>query len=273
MNRKLTTRTLRMIAIQAVLVIIAVTAVGGAVLVHGEFKATALKKDNPAGTSVTGSAETDRDKTTKTTEKLETSDCEYSYAGFNPKILKDTSDASKILINGSYCLPKGYSPSLAEAVTGSDIMLDSRVAPYYQAMYDAALNDGIKLTPISGYRSLYQQRKDLEEKIQEYLNENEDAERKEATIEAAKDVMIPGSSEHNAGIAVDICSTAESFENTREFKWLSEHAAEYGFILRYPKDKTGITKMNYQPCHFRYVGIAAAQEMNNKNICLEEYLG
>jgi D-alanyl-D-alanine carboxypeptidase len=87
--------------------------------------------------------------------------------------------------------------------------------------------------------------------------------------------MVPGSSEHNAGLAMDICSLAQSFENYDEFKWLDEHAAEYGFILRYPKDEESkaITGVIYEPWHYRFVGVETAKEIKARGITLEEYLG
>ena len=72
--------------------------------------------------------------------------------------------------------------------------------------------------------------------------------------------LPPGASEHNMGVAMDIVNTKESFENTKEFKWLQAHAADYGFILRYPKDKVSITKVAYEPWHWRYVGVEDAKK-------------
>ena len=105
--------------------------------------------------------------------------------------------------------------------------------------------------------------------------ENEGLDRTKATVEAATEIMIPGGSEHNAGLAMDICSLSESFEDTDEFAWLNENAADFGFILRYPKDarSKNITKVIYEPWHFRYVGVEAAKEIKAKGITLEEYLG
>ena len=72
---------------------------------------------------------------------------------------------------------------------------------------------------------------------------------------------------------MDICSLSESFENTKEFRWLQEHAHEYGFIMRYPKDKMNITKITYEPWHYRYVGVEAAVKIKESGMVLEEYLG
>ena len=83
--------------------------------------------------------------------------------------------------------------------------------------------------------------------------------------------MYPGCSDHNLGLGIDICSLYQSFEYTDEYKWLQQHAEDYGFVLRYPKDKEAITKVKFEPWHWRYVGVEAAKEMNSLGMCLEEY--
>lgn len=270
MNKKINSRVIRTIALQSVIVVFAITVIGGAVIVHNQFKMTAVnasasQNSDGAGTSITK----------ETTTEPVTIESEYAYAGFTPKLSNITTDEkadlSKVIVNGDYCLPEDYTPVLKEAVAGSGINLDYRVASYYQAMYDAAQEDNITLKPVSGYRSYDHQKKNFEARIQTYIDSG--MTREEATVEAAKIIMVPGSSEHNAGLAMDICSLAESFENTKEFVWLSENAADYGFILRYPKNKTDITKVTYEPWHYRYVGITAAKEITAKGITLEEYLG
>ena len=170
-------------------------------------------------------------------------------------------------------MPEGYKPTLAEAVKGSGKYLDYRVAPYYQAMYDKALEDGINLTPVSGYRSYDLQVELFEDQIQLEIDNN-GLDKTKATVAAATEVMIPGGSEHNAGLAMDICSLSESFEDTDEAAWLRENAADFGFILRYPKDakSRAITKVIYEPWHYRFVGVEAAKDIKSKGITLEEYL-
>lgn len=271
MNQKITPRIIKIIALQSVLVIIALTAIGGAALVHGNFKSASDPNAKPSKENVTEAGDTQKPETTET---LNPEDYEYGYAGFFPKTTDMTADVSKIIINGNYCLPEDYVPPvLEEIVKGTGVTLDNRAAPYYRAMYDAALEDDIILTPVSGYRSYDRQKKNFEDRIKQNMNDGMD--KKEATIEAAKVIMLPGASEHNAGLAVDICSLSESFENYDEFKWLQEHAAEYGFILRYPKDeaKQKITGVVYEPWHYRFVGKEAAYEITSKGITLEEYLG
>lgn len=291
MNKKMTPKVIRMIALQAVLVMIAVTVVGGAVIKHQEYKSTgdpnatttttepvnenqSSEVSSTSSTTPTSSSDTTDVSSTEPSQTVASSDqYPYAYAGFTPKITDTNVDLSKFIVNGDYALPEGYKPTLAEAVKGSGYYLDYRVAPYYQQMYDAAKADGITLTPVSGYRSYERQERNFENEISENMETGLD--RKEATIKAATVIMVPGSSEHNAGLAMDICSLSESFENTKEFEWLSENAADYGFILRYPKDERSrnITKVIYEPWHYRYVGVEAAKEIKAKGITLEEYLG
>ncbi len=202
------------------------------------------------------------------------SDYAYAYAGFMPAYADMTvADWRMILVNRDYILPDGYKPKLENAVESGygDIYLDERVAPYYNEMYKAAYKDGIHLVPISGYRSVDRQKRNFENKIDYYMDKGYS--KVEATQKAATIILPPGTSEHNAGLAMDICSLEQNFEETEEFRWLCENAADYGFILRYPEDKQNITKIIYEPWHWRYVGVEAAKAMKASGECLEEYLG
>ena len=196
----------------------------------------------------------------------------YAYAGFTPQIANlDISDWRLLLVNRDYMLPQDYSPTLAEAAKGTGVNMDARVAPYYQQMYDAAKADGITLTPLSGHRRISTQKRNFENKIQYYMNQGYD--KTTATQKAAQIILPPGTSEHNAGMCMDIISLDVSFENTKAFAWLKEHAADYGFILRYPKNKENVTNITYEPWHWRYVGVEHAKAMNARGQCLEEYVG
>ncbi len=88
---------------------------------------------------------------------------------------------------------------------------------------------------------------------------------------AEKWLAIPGTSEHQLGIAVDINADKEKSSNEEVYEWLAENAYKYGFILRYPQSKEDITGTAYEPWHYRYVGEEAAEEIFNRQICLEEY--
>jgi D-alanyl-D-alanine carboxypeptidase len=175
------------------------------------------------------------------------------------------------LVNRKYRMPDGYPLDLAPCIPGGDIELEARAAEWYTNMYNAAKADGITLTPYSGYRRYSTQKRNYENKTQYYLDQGYS--QQEALTLAARIIMPPGSSEHNLGLAMDICGTDYDFDQTKEFKWLSANAEAYGFILRYPKEKQHITKVVYEPWHWRYVGVENAKRINASGLCLEEYLG
>ena len=191
-----------------------------------------------------------------------------------PATIIPITDAEKwnlAIINTKYPLPDSYAPTLSNAISGSNIQLDSRVSERYAEMYAAAKLSGCVLTPYSGYHSYALQETNHNRKVNFYVNQGISAE--EANQKASAQVLPAGCSEHNAGLAMDIVSASSDFINTKEYKWLCENAHNYGFILRYPEDKTAITGMNFEPWHWRYVGTQAAKEIKEKNQCLEEYLG
>lgn len=175
------------------------------------------------------------------------------------------------LINKTYPLDKKYSPTLSPVVEGSSVTADRRVSEAYQLMYADALAAGYVLTPYSAYCSYQGQQTIYNNKIQSFIFQG--MTKDEAKANAEKRIEPAGCSENGAGLSVDIISASAGFASTDEYKWLTQNAFKYGFILRYPDDKTDVTGMIYQPWHWRYVGIDAATEMKNKNQCLEEYLG
>lgn len=185
-------------------------------------------------------------------------------------IVIDEQNYNMLLVNNRYRMPSDYTVRRAYAVDGYDIELEERVAPHYQAMYDAAKADGIYLTPYSGYRSYERQQINYANKTQLYLDQGYNE--TDALALAARIIMPPGSSEHNLGLAMDICGTDYDFDQTAAFAWLKAHAADYGFILRYTREKQTITKVVYEPWHWRYVGVENAYAINASGLCLEEYL-
>ncbi len=166
-------------------------------------------------------------------------------------------------------------------ISGYDERLfDRRAAPDLEALLADAEAAGCKLYLVSGYRSVERQAALFARKTNSFLAEGFD--RAEAERQAAMWVARPGTSEHNTGLAADIVSAdwyahhsdlTADFEETPAFAWLREHCAEYGFILRYPKDKENITGVTYEPWHYRYVGKQAAAEIMQAGITLEEYKG
>ena len=175
------------------------------------------------------------------------------------------------LVNLQYRLPEDYKPTLKAAVEGSSVQLDERVASFYAEMYAAAKADGCTLTPYSGYRTYARQQENFDRKVAYYVSQG--LGETEAIAKMQTRILPAGASEHNMGFAMDIVSASADFVSTKEFSWLLEHAHEYGFILRYPENKTDITSVMYEPWHWRFVGKEAAAEMQKSGQCLEEYLG
>ncbi len=189
----------------------------------------------------------------------------------NPQLI--TIDEEKwylTVVHSGYRIPSDYSTNLVY-VCGSSERLDSRVAVEYEKMYKAAAKEGVYLTPCSGYRSYSLQERNYNRKVQYYKNLGYSE--AQAKVKAATSIMPPGSSEHNLGYAMDIVCVEEYFEDSKQFAWLQENAADYGFIMRYPKDKQHITNVIYEPWHWRYVGVEAAQAIKSSGLTLEEYMG
>lgn len=182
------------------------------------------------------------------------------------------------LINEENPLPRRYDDVIKTQLvdtTYREYYLDERAAPYYMEMLEAARADGIDLLTVSAYRTYDYQKNNFNNNVETRMGEGMTYD--EAYKESLASVQLPGQSEHNAGLAVDIlCNEYNSmdddgFENTESFKWLDEHAAEYGFILRYPKGKQEITKIIYEPWHYRFVGEYYAKEIKESGLCMEEY--
>lgn len=233
----------------------------------------------PATSSGTGNADTTADGNTTSADTTQP-DTTVVSAGVtavqggsidDPTIITiDEANWHLTLVNSGYRIPDSYEPDLVY-VCGSGERLDRKVAEHYEKMYEAALKDGVTLTPCSGYRSYETQERNYNRKIEFFEGQGYSTE--EAKVKAATIIMPPGSSEHNLGYAMDIVCVDEWFEDTAEFKWLQENAADYGFIMRYPEDKQDITKVIYEPWHWRYVGVEAAKELKESGLVLEEYLG
>lgn len=177
-------------------------------------------------------------------------------------------DWKLLVVNRWNKLPEDYQVELTELSNGEKV--DSRIYPALQEMFDDARAEQIYPVVRDGYRTMEEQQKEMDEKIQAYLNEGYSRARAEKTAEEW--VALPGTSEHQLGIAVDINADKSRCSNEEVYKWLSEHAHQYGFILRYPLGKQSITGTSYEPWHYRYVGVEAAKEIYQQQICLEEYM-
>lgn len=190
---------------------------------------------------------------------------------YNPAEMLLSDNWALTLINKNYPLDKNYSITAAVVVESSPVTADIRVAESYRQMYNAALSEDVVLTPYSGYCGYQRQKVIYDNKVQAFILQGLSEE--EAKQNAEKRVEPAGCSENGAGLAVDIISASAGFASTNEYKWLVANAHNYGFVLRYPEDKTETTGMIYQPWHWRYVGVEAATEMKENNLCLEEFLG
>lgn len=174
-----------------------------------------------------------------------------------------------ILVNRDNYIPRSYKVDLTELSNGEKV--DAKIYPPLQEMFDAARAEGLELFVAAGYRTQDEQQRLLDEKIGAYQDEGYP--RKEAEKLAGQWVALPGTSEHQLGIAVDINADTEKSSSDAVYDWLAENGYRYGFIKRYPSDKTDITGIINEPWHYRYVGREAAGEIYRQGICLEEYIG
>lgn len=156
-----------------------------------------------------------------------------------------------LIANKTYSLPESYAPGI-----------DKTAESALNKMINAAKQDGINLFIKSGYRSY---------STQKTLYNNYVA--RDGVAAADRYSARPGHSEHQTGLAFDLNSLEQSFGETKEGKWLAEHCHEYGFIIRYPKDKEDVTGYMYEPWHVRYLGDDIAKDVYESGKCLEEYLG
>lgn len=200
-----------------------------------------------------------------------------SQAGSDTATPGDSLDSWNLkLVNAKSSLPNGFTVKTEKikAIYARDVgmLFDARAISYLNAMCAAAEKDGINLLVISSHRTNARQttlyNNQVKKQKANYPNLSDDEiKKKAATISA-----YPGTSEHELGLAVDFNSVEESFENTPEYQWLKTHAAEYGFILRYTKEKQNITGVIYEPWHYRFVGKNHAKKINELGYCFEEYV-
>lgn len=182
-----------------------------------------------------------------------------------------------ILVNPWNFIPEDYEPVL-EKVQGKYNM-DIKAASSARELLSAAEKAGFDMRLCSAYRTVETSERLYNNKVNDFLAAGYSE--ADAKTEAAKWVAPPGTSEHHTGLAMDLVSAdywnyysdlEHDYEKFDSFRWLYEHCAEFGFILRYPKDKQHITGITYEPWHYRYVGREAAEYIMENGLCLEEYL-
>lgn len=186
----------------------------------------------------------------------------------------DFTDARMILVNNNMGLPEGYTVETQTADESTGKQLQTEAAQSFAAMQAAAKLDGVSLILQSGYRSVEYQQGLFDQQVEKMIKTGKSEE--EALAAAQKVVAKPGYSEHNTGYAADILTDSyrvmdSGFAETDAYTWLTEHAAEYGFIERYPRDGEPITGIIFEPWHWRYVGAENAAEIKKSGRCLEAF--
>ena len=185
----------------------------------------------------------------------------------------DKSAWNLLLVNKQHPIPEDYSYTLG-SISGN-MKCDERIIKPLNDMINAANEEGIYLKVCSPYRDLNRQEYLFKKKMKQYLNTGKSF--IDAYREASSVVTVPGASEHEIGLSLDIVSTShqtldEKFGETDAGQWLMNNAYKFGFILRYPKGKEDITGIIYEPWHYRYVGREAAEIIYEEKITLEEFI-
>lgn len=180
-----------------------------------------------------------------------------------------TADWNLILVNRWHLIPEGYADNIELTELDGGEQVDARIADALMRMLDDARADGIYGVVVSGFRTQEKQQSLLDEKIAAFIDEGYS--RADAEAAAETWVALPGASEHQLGLAADINADGVHSTGQEVYDWLRENAAAYGFILRYPEDKTELTGASYEPWHYRYVGEEAARAIMEQGLCLEEY--
>lgn len=219
--------------------------------------------------------------TTQNTESNKSTESEHNTDNTSEPSSEDTTTSAKIdksvwflqLVNASHTL--SATPDIELETLKNGYQCDKRIADDLQDMFDDARAAGLNPIICSAFRTherqIYLYNLEVENfKKQGYSDE-------EAKRLAGTSTAVPGTSEHELGLALDIVSASyqllnDEQANTPEQQWLMANCYKYGFILRYPKDKEHITGIMYEPWHYRYVGKEAAKEITEKGLCLEEYL-
>lgn len=172
-----------------------------------------------------------------------------------------------VLVNFDNPIPSWYKPDLTDSF---GVKMDQSVVEPFASMKTDASRDSVSLWISSAYRSSTLQSSLFQREVEQYTKTCPTY--SEAVTAAARSVAKPGYSEHETGLAMDLNGVKDDFAATAAFRWLDSHAQDYGFVLRYPKNKESVTKIKFEPWHFRYVGVENAKAMKQSGLCLEEYV-
>lgn len=195
-------------------------------------------------------------------------DAEPEEAQEEPSQEQSAGDWRLLLVNREH--PLAQADEIETVTLSCGELVDSRIYPALQQMFDDMRAAGVYPVVASGFRTQEDQQRIYDERVAQYVAEGYSEE--DARAETENWVALPGTSEHQTGLAVDINADGVNSYGYEVYDWLAAHAHEYGFIQRYPEDKTDITGVSNEPWHYRYVGEEAAIEIWQSGVCLEEYL-
>lgn len=173
-----------------------------------------------------------------------------------------------ILINRDNYIPEDYNPDLVYIDNSNQ--LNAKAESAFNDMLAASKKDGINIWVVSAYRSHARQTNNFNNNVNILVSQG--LNQYEACIQTARYIAVPGTSEHEAGLAIDFNLIEERFDQTREYIWLINNCTDFGFILRYQKNTEPITKIAYEPWHYRYVGINHAKKIVELGLTLDEYV-
>ena len=241
----------------------------------GEQDQTAAGQETPAGAAQPqeGTAQSETPSEAEGTASPAVTGADLQTAAASGRY-RGQEDWRFILVNPWYILPEEYNEVVTSSLPNGE-SVDSRCYADLMQMLADCTSAGGNPVVCSSYRPHMKQVALFDQQVESLVSAGRT--REEAEAEAGTVVALPGTSEHEIGLAVDICdydyqNLDDAQADTPTQKWLMKHSWEYGFILRYPVNKSNITGIIYEPWHYRYVGKEAAREITEKGICLEEYL-
>ena len=259
-------KIIQLVSILAIVLVIAVVII---VAVTKDSKT----EQNSSSDSALSSSEEYSSSSENTTESA-SSDTTAQTETKKQSVSKPAQSASKVdvLVNAKNPIPDDWKVDLVQLKNGHQV--DRRAYDSLQKMMDDARAKGYNPLICSSYRTTSYQQQLFDNRVQRMMNQG--MSEKEAIKDTEKWIAIPGTSEHETGLALDIVTVENQNLDNSQLKsecqkWMMEHCYDYGFILRYPEDKVSVTGIDFEPWHYRYVGYDIAQYIKQQGICLEEY--
>lgn len=228
-----------------------------------EKLSSSQKSDNTDSDAITASKnEIDDENVVQKIPSKKKSENYVNFSGWN-----SSCNPALVVVNKYNPIPTNYNSKIIDY---KDVKINSIIKNDLDNMINDAAKLGLKIYPSSGYRSVERQTMLFNKQVSKCKKQGYKSETAESV--AATVVARPRTSEHHTGLAIDFNEIRDDFYKTKEYNWLIKNAAEYGFILRYPKDKIDTTNVIYEPWHFRYIGKELAKEIIRTGLCYEEYI-